>query len=51
MEIEKSLRFDSLPLQIKVANSFALTGLYTIRDHGSQEIHVRCDMETDGGGL
>ena len=51
--LEKSLRFDSFPLQIKVANSFALTGLYKIRDpsvDGSQEIHVHCDMETDGGG-
>ena len=41
-------------MQIKIANSSAKTGLYNIRDpsveDGSLGIHVRCDMETDGGG-
>ena len=44
--------FDSLPLQIKVVTPFAGTGLYEIRDPSAfnNTIHVRCDMETDGGG-
>ena len=44
--------FDSFPLQIKVANVFAVTGLYEIRDPSddNSKIHVRCDMETYGGG-
>ena len=44
-------------LQIKVANSSAETGLYEIRElcagkraFNYGKIHVRCDMETDGGG-
>ena len=43
---------DSLPLQIKVANPFAGTGIYEISDPTNDDgrIHLRCGMETDGGG-
>ena len=47
----------SFPMQIKVVNSSVKTGLYEIKDPCSRgrkfnyaKIHVRCDMETDGGG-
>ena len=55
-----SMIYHSFPLQIMIASNYSSeTGLYEIKDpcagdrkfiDNYAKIHVRCDMETDGGG-